>query len=52
MTWKRVMSANAETRRQVVLLVPTTACLMSTRLAVSRQQLRQIGAEEVLLSAG
>ena len=41
-----LMSANAETRR-IVLLVPTTACIMST-LPVSRQQLRQIGADEVL----
>lgn len=40
--------ASGAAGRQVVLLVPTTACLI-TRLAVSRQQLRQIGEEEVLL---
>lgn len=41
-----LMSGNGGSRR-VILLAPTTACLMST-LAVTRQQLRQIGPEEVL----
>lgn len=41
-----LMSGSAD-GRQVVLLVPTTAVLLST-LPVSRQQLRQIGEEEVL----
>lgn len=41
-----LMSGGAD-GRQVVLLTPTTACLMAT-LPVSRQQLRQIGEEEVL----
>jgi general secretion pathway protein L len=41
-----LMSGSADGRR-VVLLAPTTSCLMTT-LPVSKQQLRQIGEEEVL----